>query len=606
MTTPQRISHQLMIVLTTVLLALAFVFPLHLTPWSTFYNELLFAVAIILVLSIYLDRSPTFDIRFHTICATLFVLPLMHTLCAHGNAVLEQTWVWGAYMVVAVLAHHIGAQRKAPRGIDMVLWPVAIAALLSVVVATLQWTGTLAKGDWDPAFFFPSQGGGRTASNIAQANNFGTLLIVGFWSVLHLTLRPWQHPWARRLAPWLAGLGAAALTFGVYLSGSRTATLNLILAPILVACWLRWRGQKLRSSLLAWSLAPIGLLLVLQLIMPPLAEALGLPSPPEDRSLTSDSARLRLWSMAWAAVLESPWWGHGLTAMAEAHLRLSPVYGAIDYRIAAHAHNTVLDLLLMFGIPLGATVAACVAWLWWRAWRAAQEPAQLWVWLMGTAMLVHALLEYPLHYGFFLWLWCLLAGHLTGAPGRPIHLRWPLLASLVWLMLSVAAAYPIWRGYLEVEKLYTLLRQQGTNAVRVGLPAVHPWSRALYPGLLARLDWLTRPTSDIAALSDEEMQQLVRTAHGYPLPGLLWRTTLAYAYRGDAQSAAWYGQRLCSMFHPGLCEQAVKEWPELGKDRANWPDLPWQAWLEAPVPGRPPPSSTVGAATSQADARGSE
>lgn len=568
-----------------LLVTLAFVFPLHLAPWATFHSEFLFGLAVLLLASIHLDRVPRVDIPFHVIGVAVVAMVVLHVALG-GLFPRDSAWTIALYAVVAALAYHVGSQRQDGRRFAIILAPVAAAAVLSAMIACLQWTGTLAKGDWDPAFFFPSPGGGRTASNIAQANNFGTLLVIGIWCVLFLLRRPWQTIPARRATNLAAFLTIVLLTLGIYLSGSRTALLNLLLAPLLVAAWQWWRREPVLSPLLVWTVAPLALLLVLQMVMPPVAEWLGLPQPPEDRSLTDDSARLRLWSMAWAAVMESPWWGHGLTAMAEAHLRLSPIYGAIDYRIAAHAHNTVLDLFLMFGIPVGGAIAAGVAWLWWRGWRAADEPGRLFVWLMCTAMLVHAMLEYPLHYGFFLWLLCLLLGYLTGQPGRPIEWRYPVLASVAWLAVAGAIAYPIWRGYIEVEKLYTLFRQQGAAAVQAALPQVHPYSKVLYPGLLDRLRWLSRPGSDMATLSDEELAALVRTTHGYPLPGLLWRATLAHAYRGEGERAAWYGERLCSMFHPGLCETAAKEWPTLGEGRANWPDLPWQAWRDAPIPGR--------------------
>ena len=570
-----------------LLLALAFVFPLHLAPWATFHNEFLFGLAVLLLVSIHLDRAPRVDRPFHAICAAVVVMTVLHATFGRF-APRESAWTVALYAVAAALAHHVGAQRQQVRHMDVILWPMAVAAGLSAMIALLQWTGTFAKGDWDPAFFFPSPGGGRTASNIAQANNFGTLLIIGLWSSLFLLQREWAHPRARTLAQWGGGGAVALLVLGIYLSGSRAAVLNLALAPVFVASWLWWRGRPMRSALLAWAIAPIVLLLILQAAMPSVTDWFGLSAPPEDRSLTDDHQRLRLWAMAWAAALESPWWGHGRTAMADAHLRLSPTYGVFDYRIATQAHNTVLDLLLMFGIPVGGAIAAGVVWLWWRAWQAAREPAQLLVWLMCTAMLVHAMLEYPLHYGFFLWLLCLLLGYLTGTPGRQVTLRWPVLAATGWLVLAGTAAYPFWRGYVEVEKLYTLLRQQGPVAVQAALPQAHPFSRALYPGLLQRLNWISRPTTDMPALSDDELTSLVQTTQGYPLPGLLWRATLAYAYRGDAEQAAWYGQRLCSMFHPALCQTAAKEWPELGQGRTNWPDLPWQAWHDTPVPGRRP------------------
>lgn len=565
-----------------LLLLLAFVFPLHLAPWATFHNEFLFVAAILLLVSVHLDSIPRVNGPFLAVCTAIVVMTGLHG--ALGAAPREQMWTIVVYTVIALLCYWIGAQRQSLRQMDGILWPIVGAAVLSALIAVFQWAGTFAKGDWDPAFFFPSPGGGRSASNIAQANNFGTLLIIGLWSFLFLLQREWGHPRMRRLAEWAAGGALVILVLGIYLSGSRAAMLNLMVAPVMVAAWLWWRSQSARSPLLVWAAAPIVLLLVLQLVMPILVAGLGLLPPPEDRSLTSDNSRLRLWAMTWGSVLESPWWGHGLTAMPETHLRLSPAYGAFDYRIAGHAHNTVLDLLLMFGIPVGGAIAAGVAWLWWRGWCAAREPAQLLVWLMCTAMLVHALLEYPLHYGFFLWLLCLLLGYLTAQPGQPRALRRPVLRGAAWLVLAGAAAYPFWRGYVEVEKLYTLMRQQGPVSTQAALQQAHPFSRALYPGLLERLNWISRPTTDMASLTDFELEALVHTTHSYPLPGLLWRTTLAYAYRGDAEQAAWYGQRLCRMFHPGLCEEAAKEWPELGKDHANWPDLQWKDWRSANLP----------------------
>lgn len=80
MITLQRISRRLASTLTTVLLTLAFIFPLHLHPWPTFHNEFLFAAAVILAFSIHLDRATAFDIRFHTACATLLALPVVYTL----------------------------------------------------------------------------------------------------------------------------------------------------------------------------------------------------------------------------------------------------------------------------------------------------------------------------------------------------------------------------------------------------------------------------------------------------------------------------------------------------------------------------------------------
>lgn len=206
-------------------------------------------------------------------------------------------WTIGIYTALAVLAFHVGAQRPNPRQMDGIQGPIAGAALLSALIAVFQWTGAFAKGDWDPAFFFPNPGEGRAASNIAQANNFGTLLIIGLWSMLFLLQRDWSCQRTRRLAYGLAGVSTVLLSLGIYLSGSRTAVLNLALAPAFVAGWLWWRYRSLRSPLLIWTIAPLALLGVLHAVMPSIANTLGLAQPPEYRPLAHDNQRMRLWAM---------------------------------------------------------------------------------------------------------------------------------------------------------------------------------------------------------------------------------------------------------------------------------------------------------------------
>lgn len=565
------------------MLASSFLLPLHLEPWTAFYNEFLFAIAVLLLPPTLCPNANWTKKVFYSALTSIILAASIHTIYRDNN---PQDWLLPAYAAIGLLAFETGSNWSRRRGPATIFYTLTVTALLAVTVAGLQWSGLVAKELWDPAFFFPNPGGGRTASNLAQANNFGTLLVIGLWCALWAARQPTAQRLGQHVRFLLLGLLVAVLTFGVYLSGSRTAQLNLLLAPALTAVWLWWRHGHLRHALLAWVAAPAVLLFLYQIAMPVFTEWLGLPSPPEDRPLVHDSQRLRLWAMAWTAVLQHPWIGNGPAAMAQAHLELSPVYGAFDYRIAAHAHNTVLDLLLMFGLPAGAAITAAVAWLWWRAARGAHDPQRWLPWLMMTAMLVHALLEYPLHYGFFLWLLCLLLGYLTGAPGRPVALRWPLATSTGWLLACALVAYPVWRGYVEVEKLYTLFRQQGAAAVRAALPDVHPFSKALYPGLLARVDWLSRPAASLSDLTDAELAALERTTRNYPLPGLLWRTAAAYGFRGDADKAAWYGERLCAMFHPGLCRAAITDWPALGAGRADWPELPWARWLLAPIPGR--------------------
>ena len=67
-----------------------------------------------------------------------------------------------------------------------------------------------------------------------------------------------------------------------------------------------------------------------------------------------------------------------------------------------HAHNLVLDLVLWNGVPLGLLLVGALAWWAWRQVRDAQTAQQRLLLLALGLLLLHALLELPHLYAFFL------------------------------------------------------------------------------------------------------------------------------------------------------------------------------------------------------------
>lgn len=65
------------------------------------------------------------------------------------------------------------------------------------------------------------------------------------------------------------------------------------------------------------------------------------------------------------------------------------------------AHNVVLDLLIWNGIPIGALILLYLTgWLYWLN-KGAKESVSIIAMLMVSAILIHALLEFPIHYAYF-------------------------------------------------------------------------------------------------------------------------------------------------------------------------------------------------------------
>lgn len=557
-------------------LLLAYLFPFHLLPWTTFYNEWLFAVGVGLGLVWVVAHG---QVRLSHLVPWGLVL-LFVALHALAMPVFPQMQLaFGAiflmFGVVGWMAYNLGLNLRGTWWFNAVLAMVWLAAMVSAVVALLQWSGVVSGANWDPGFILYSEGGGRVSSNIGQANNLGTLLVLG----LGVVGFAW-HQYPQRSLLWRAAalLSVALLVLGVYFSGSRSATLNLILWPVLFFVWARWRRAQ-------WSwlaLLPVALLGVLRLAMPPIIEWWGLFPVQEARSIVSDGNRPRLWMMLLVAIGEQPLLGHGFGAVANAHLRLSPEFGAFDFTIAQHAHNTVLDMWAIFGLPLGTLIVGGVVWMWVRAWLKSQSVAEQFIWLMATAMLVHAMLEYPLHYGFFFWLLCLLLGALGAKEWKVLNIRHAVPASMAWLAVFMAVAVPVWHAYVQTESLYTAYRQRGPEPTHQLLKALPPTlGRALYPEPYERLRWVTRPMDDVLTLPDEEMAALERQASWYPLPTLGWRMAFAQAARGNVDQATWWAERMCRMFDPRVCASAAEEWKRRGAENPKWPTLPWEKWLPA-------------------------
>lgn len=575
---PAKVMQLLVSVLGFFALQAAYLYPFHLEPWTSFYNELASAVAVGLGLAysvMHAKARSGVQLAHPGPWLLLLLLVAVHAWVWGAQAPAKQdTWLmFTLFGLVGWLAYSVGLTARTQNWVGWVLQALLLAALVSATIAVLQWGGLLVQFDGVEGFLRIVEEGERAPSNIGQANQLGTLLVMGCWAVGFAWYSSRKRPFWWRLLALFAWL---VLVLGVHVSGSRTALLNLMLAPVLLALWSLFHRQ--RQAWVAW--VPVGLWGLWYLVLPMVAEWLAVPMP-TIRSLASDPIRMKLWHLAWAAVAEQPWLGHGFAGMANAHLRLVAQFGVSGINIATSAHNSILDMWVVFGVVLGSAVVLGVVGLWLRAWLACVCISEQFVWLMTTAMIVHAMLEYPLHYGYYFWLLCFLVGALGGRPWKSWAIRRPIGLVFVWLLVFGAGAFTIWRTYVETEALYTQYRQRGAAATHAALVAKQDTLAVkLYPELHSRLYWLTTPMDELDGLSVEQFRALEAEASTYPLPMLGWRVAFGYGFRGDGAKAAWWAEHMCKMYAPDMCASAQQEWLRRAEQRPTWPVLPWDSWAK--------------------------
>jgi hypothetical protein len=201
-----------------------------------------------------------------------------------------------------------------------------------------------------------------------------------------------------------------------------------------------------------------------------------------------------------------------------------------------HTHNLVFDLLVELGLPIG--LAVCTLLLLWAvsAVRKVARSEQLWMLLFVAALVVHALLEFPLHYAYFL----LPLGLMGGALNVTLAFR-PLWFSPVWLVaaaltLSAGALAVVIQDYLRVEDDFFSLRFEHQRLAR---PAPQAAPEVLVLTQLQDMVWLAR-VDPVRSHTELDLDRARRTT--LLLPSLMAKYKLAamYALAGQPERAQYW------------------------------------------------------------------
>ncbi|WP_147426615.1 PglL family O-oligosaccharyltransferase [Trinickia fusca] len=267
----------------------------------------------------------------------------------------------------------------------------------------------------------------RLFANLAQPNHLATYLVWGLAGVLYLLDR---RVLGRR-SGWLLII---LMTAGMVVTASRIAPVQVVLIGAVFGM-LRWqrpavlagfssRARKLRACALPLALGLIYLATYWSLgWLDRTILHLNLGGSGFERLATGDvSARQHLWRYGWRMFLSSPYLGGGWGSFPYwqyQHIdRLGPVVAATS------AHNVLLDLLAQTGLlGFGVFVVGMARWTVRAKLHALTGKRAFWLCMLGTTF-AHALLEYPLHYAYFLLPCAFVLGALDTRP-----LRWPSVRS---------------------------------------------------------------------------------------------------------------------------------------------------------------------------------
>jgi len=533
--------------------------PNHYVPWLSAGGDALAIFGLLLLLSLVMAGAASgarvsWQLAVVAAISATMLLAQFATgkLLFGGDAVIAALYV--SLWLASVLAGRLMATVDSHSGgLNALTAAWLVAALLSVGVALVQWTGALSLGIY--AADFPP--GARPFANVAQPNHLCTLCFLGLCGLLL------QHQ-RQRVNPPAFWLGASFLLLGMVMTQSRTGWLQI---GLMIAWGL---SMRVRADLRITrpQLLMLGAVFVVGTLLWPLINDVMMLSV--GRS-TDDQMRAGVRLPYWWAMLDAigrePLWGYGWQQVGAAQQRVALEHPDIAV-LFEHSHNLVLDLLLWNGIPAGSIIIAALAWWFIAQFRACCD-ARI-VWLLGAAggVFTHGMLEFPLEYAYFL----IPVGLAMGAIEGFSTVNGPSLCVPRWAMLSITGlltAVFLWTAveYLEIEENYRTLRME---SARIGVKGIVTPAPKLI--LLTQLEAFLQfaRTEATPGMRPDQVDWMRKVSERFGYPSVLFRYALAAGLNGQSKVAQETLARLCHMHELKRCIEAHDAWLVL---QARYPQL---------------------------------
>ncbi|WP_321930267.1 PglL family O-oligosaccharyltransferase [Paraburkholderia guartelaensis] len=462
--------------LTFVLLALALTLPYavvnHTYPIPTFYAEFVALTLYVLMgaATLLLVRPARSGEGFAS--PTVALVPLFFGLLlivqtfALPLAEPSMNWLGAGYLLAAFLATHAGYTITRARLMQSALvwgaFALQFGGLFAVFTQVIQLFHLETKVT-PLVVAYNITVDRRPFGNMAQANHLATYIAFAMAGAMYLVL-------TRRLNVLLWGVLTAIYSGGLALTVSRGPWLQM--GVIFVAgLWIALTGCRSEADegrsvgagrkaggVRAW-IIPVVLVLIffgMNAFVRWANVHYGLDLAQSAAERMKDASqiapRLALWRYGWTMFKSHPVLGVGWGDFPMHQFELVRSLGGVE--IANNAHDIFLDLLAKTGlVGLAIVVIGLVAWF-VRGLRAPHTAERVFGFMLIGVLVMHALVEYPQQYMFFLLPAMFVFGLLETKPLRIVPSRVSLGVYAVVVFGGVAALYPVLRDYNRAEVLY--------------------------------------------------------------------------------------------------------------------------------------------------------
>lgn len=544
------------------LLMACFVLPEHFPPWTAYHTEVpAFAAGVAALAVCWRVAGARPSLPALALPIALLLLSVLWQLAAGQISYAGDAWVAAAYLLLFGAACWWGTiwgERSAPDWLVATLaWFLLIAGLVLTFQMVAQWLQV--EGEF-AGWVIDRPLHGRPYGNLGQPNQAATLLVMACTGVLLLAT---QEKFCWRIAVALLLL----FTWAIVLTQSRTALLSstLVAAALLGTAPRRWGRTK--AAVLCWLLGIYAATWWFHNSHPSAALPGAIATTPFTASHLDAAigSRPLLWQQLLSGLAQHPWLGWGWLQIPSAQQAGALTVSGVEQ--TNYAHNAVLDLVLMVGLPAGfALLLWGGVWCWRRTRRALAHEGALSLLYLLLPFGVHAMLEFPHAYAYYLVLAGVMGGAIetwtrmpsvpSAAVPRPVLGMAALALTALYLTLAI--------DYARVEEDFRVNRFEnrrlGTTPPEYQPPT--PWMLTQWGELLAAMR--LRPK---VGMSAEDLALLQRVTRRFSWAPMHFRAALALALNGQAETAQGQLQIIKAMYAANVYQDARDNWQRMESEQ---------------------------------------
>lgn len=511
--------------LAAILLGFAWLSPFHYNPWVMFSSEIsTFAAGLSVLAALFYHRIKI--PRAQILLLPFTLIPIVQWGCGLvfdlSTALLSTLYLLGFWFMVLAGYNLSLDQKKRDQIFSGFSLLVIITSLFTSLIAIFQWLNIESHLIYTLHLI-----GNRPYGNFGQPNNMATFLIIGLLGCLYLYEK-------HKVTLWLLLPSALIILFTIALSQSRT---SWIVFPFLLIYWMvKQFGKQKRFRFVQGLLWCLAFFLIAGLILPYITQFIEFSTNTEITETSSFVARagsgherIGMWIQILHAIAQQPWLGYGWSQTSVAVVD-SIQYGTVHVWFNS-AHNVLLDIIIWNGIPIGIVIIAYFAcWFLWLN-QQAKETISIIAIMMVCTVLIHAMLEFPQRYAYFL----LTCGFLLGI----IQAQTPVLKGivlnkqvlrLIW-GISVILLVAIWRDYnVYVTNSNLLFKNKQPNAEILGSNQIF-----ILTQFEQRLKWIEMKPE--TTLSDADLAVWGNFVKNKATPYNLRKYAQLLAYNGKVEQA---------------------------------------------------------------------